>query len=123
MRHILEYNTEPLTLIGGKLFILEECKDFEKGLSNRKHLRENQGMLFKFPNKKNYAFHMKDCLIPLDIIFIESGVIKKIFHECPPCTEEPCKEYEYGPTDSVIELLGGTCKKNNIKEGLNISLK
>lgn len=107
-----------LVKIGDHTFILEECKDFSKGLSERKHLLENEGMLFSFPDKGARTFHMKDCLIPLDIIFIKEGKIAKIFHECVPCENDDCQKYEFDSADTVVELLGGTCKKNNINEGL-----
>ena len=107
-----------LAKIGDITFILEECKDFPKGLSERKHLLENEGMLFPFFKGRTRKFHMKKCLIPLDIIFIEKGKIVKIFHECPPCENDDCIMYECDSADTVVELSGGTCKKNDIKEGL-----
>ena len=107
-----------LVKIGEHTFVLEECKNHIIGLSKREHLHENEGMLFNFTDKEKKSFHMKECLFSLDIIFIENGVIKKIFHECPPCREIDCKRYEYNSSDTVIELLGGTCRKNNISEGV-----
>lgn len=106
-----------LVKIGTCTFILEECKDFPKGLSNREHLHENEGMLFNFHNVGNKEFHMGECLIPLDILFIKDGKVNKIYHECQPCKTKDCNKF-IGEADSVIELLGGTCKKKNISEGL-----
>lgn len=106
-----------LVKIGDHVFVLEECKDFPKGLSNREHLLENEGMLFNFNDPGDRTFHMKDCLIPLDILFIKDGKVNKIYHECQPCEINECDKY-VGEADSVVELLGGTCKKNNISEGL-----
>lgn len=107
-----------LVKIGEHPFILEECKDFSKGLSEREHLLENEGMFFSFPDDGYRTFHMKKCLIPLDIVFIKDNKIEKIFHECLPCEDEECQKYECVSADIVVELLGGTCKKNNINEGL-----
>ena len=46
----------------------EECK---KGLKGVEQLPQNEGMLFYMDDKKQQqTFNMKDCLIPLDIIFI-----------------------------------------------------
>jgi hypothetical protein len=106
-----------LAKIGDHTFVLEECKDFPKGLSHREHLLENEGMLFNFSDPGDRTFHMRDCLIPLDILFIKDGKINKIYHECQPCEIDECDKY-VGEADSVVELLGGTCKKNNISEGL-----
>ena len=104
--------------IGDHTFILEECKDLPKGLSQREHLHENEGMLFKFGSRGNRSFHMKGCLIPLDIIFIKSGKIQKIYHNCNPCELNECEQFEHEDSDTVVEVMGGTCKKNNINEGL-----
>jgi uncharacterized membrane protein (UPF0127 family) len=104
--------------IGDHTFVLEECNDFAKGLSKREHLLDNEGMLFNFPTRGIRSFHMKDCLVPLDIIFIDKGIVKKIHHNCSPCESDDCKKYECNMSDIVVEVLGGTCKKNNINEGL-----
>jgi uncharacterized membrane protein (UPF0127 family) len=108
-----------LIKLGETTFLVEECKDFSKGLSKREHLLENEGMLFNFNTPGTRSFHMKDCYVPLDIIFIEEGKIKKIFHNCPPCkNNDECKKYECDSADLVIEVLGGTCQANRISEGL-----
>lgn len=104
--------------IGDNTFILEECKDFPKGLSEREHLLDNEGMLFNFKEPGYKSFHMKGCLIPLDILFIKDNKIEKIYHSCNPCDLNECEKFEHESADTVIELKGGTCRKNNISEGL-----
>lgn len=61
---------------------------------------------------------MKGCLIPLDIIYIKNNKIDKIYHNCIPCEMSECEKFEHDSADIVVELMGGTCKKNNINEGL-----
>lgn len=107
-----------LVKIGDHTFLLEECQDHTIGLRNREHLHEKEGMLFKFNDTGERSFHMKECLLPLDILFIENGKVKKIFHECDPCELDECYKYACDSADLVVELLGGTCKKNQINEGL-----
>ena len=46
---------------------------------------------------------MKDCKIPLDIIFINGNKITKIHHNCPPCKSNDCPSY-VGTGDSILEL-------------------
>jgi uncharacterized membrane protein (UPF0127 family) len=104
--------------IGQGLFCLEECSDFKSGLSGREDLRPFSGMIFKFDQPGYRSFHMKDCLIPLDIIYIKEGEIVKIYHNCQPCEDDECLKYECESSDTVIELKGGTCKSSNISEGL-----
>ena len=64
---------------------------------------------------------MKNCIVALDIIFIQNDKITKIYHNCPPCKwNEECKLYK-GNGNLVIEIPGGTCKKVNIKKGDTVS--
>ena len=62
---------------------------------------------------------MKNCLIPLDIVFITQGEITNIHPNCPPCSEDNCPQYT-GTADNVLELEGGYCEKNNINVGDHI---
>ena len=64
---------------------------------------------------------MEDCLIPLDIVFINKGTIDTIHADCPPCKETPCPKYS-GLADNVLELPGGYCKENNISVGDKFNL-
>jgi uncharacterized membrane protein (UPF0127 family) len=114
----MDFDDFYIAKIGDHTFILEDCKDFPKGLSEREHLLENEGMLFKFNDPGHRSFHMKGCLIPLDIIFIKGGKIQKIYHNCNPCELNECERFEHEDADTVVELMGGTCKKNRINEGL-----
>jgi uncharacterized membrane protein (UPF0127 family) len=68
--------------------------------------------------KKETCFWMKNCIIPLDMIFIKDNKITKIHHSCPPCTSQNtpnCKNY-CGVGTMVIEVNGGTCKQLHIAE-------
>ena len=61
--------------IGDKEYKVEEAKTEEqrrKGLSDKKNLPEDQGMLFYLDYPQSVDFWMKDTSIPLDIIFINS---------------------------------------------------
>lgn len=76
------------------------------------------GMLF-FLNEGEHNFWMKDCLIPLDIIFINNNKIVEIHHNCPPCSSQDCEFYS-GFGNMVLELPGNFSKKNNINLGDNL---
>ena len=74
------------------------------------------GMLFLM-GTDSHSFWMKNCIIPLDIIFIDDSFnITKIHHSCPPCKTDNCKSY-VGYGKYVLELEGGRCKKNQIRVG------
>ncbi len=90
-------------------------KDIEKGMMFKKFDDTYDGMLF-FMKDKPHSFWMKNCIIPLDIIFIKSNTIDKIHHNCKPCLTDDCEHYP-GEGDMVLEILGGSCKEYDIQEG------
>ena len=95
--------------------IMITSKDKSIGMMNKKFSSDNQGMLFIMDEGKHY-FWMKDCKIPLDIIFIKDNVITKIHHKCEPCDGDDCPNYE-GDGNYILELTGGLCNRLKIKEG------
>lgn len=89
-------------------------KDIQKGMMGKKFNGDFDGMLF-FMNKGPQGFWMKNCIVSLDIIFVDGKKITSIQHNCEPCKTENCRTYD-GYGDLVLELPGGTCKKYNIKK-------
>ncbi len=102
------------------LEIADSDKLRQKGLSGRKKLSFDSGMLFTFPQKKFHYFWMKDMLIPLDFIFISDDIIVDLLENIPPPKSEE-KESSLKsftskvPCNKVIEVNAGTIKKYNIK--------
>lgn len=96
-----------------KLAISNEEK--ERGMMNSKFNKSFNGMLF-IMEKQYLCFWMKNCIIPLDIIILDKNVITKIHHNSPPCETEDCPSY-CGTGNMVLEVLGGTCQRDNIKVG------
>ena len=95
-------------------------KDTQNGMMNKKFDDSFDGMLF-FMKKGPHSFWMKNCLVHLDIIYIDDNIISKIHHNCKPCISDDCDHYE-GNGDMILELPGGSCKKYQIKEGDEINL-
>lgn len=110
--------------IGNQKFSLEIADNLyllEKGLSGRSQLCPNCGMLFIFNLETFQMFWMKDTLIPLDLLFINSqGIITDIFTANPEPGKNDLQLTLYKssrPTRYVIELNAGTAEKLNIKAG------
>lgn len=81
--------------IGNKRFQVEIAfteEEKEEGLSNRKSLDKNKGMLFVWEKPETVGMWMKDTLIPLDIIFINEDLIVISVYEGTPGKEDIMEE-------------------------------
>ncbi|WP_193195670.1 DUF192 domain-containing protein [Nostoc sp. MG11] len=89
-----------------------------KGLMYRPALPDNRGMLFQFPSAQPVSFWMKNVPVPLDMVFLNKGVVKYIQAAAPPCKSEPCPTYGPNtPIDTVIELRSGRAAELNLQVG------
>jgi uncharacterized membrane protein (UPF0127 family) len=75
-------SSESITSTNGQVIIKDNAwavevarteKERENGLSNRRALYHQQGMLFAFDKADYQSFWMKDMLISLDMIFIDQN--------------------------------------------------
>ena len=88
----------------------------EVGLMYRKHLDDNAGMIFVFPNEAPRNFWMHNTPIPLDMIFADAnGVITGIVANAEPFSDKLLGVE--GNSEYVLEVNGGYCAKNGIKPG------
>ncbi|UWU48197.1 hypothetical protein APLC1_2986 [Limnospira platensis C1] len=115
-------------MIGDREIQLEVARTPEQqtlGLMFRTFLPDNRGMLFVFARPEFAQFWMKNCKIPLDMIFMRDGVVRYIQVNALPCEAEPCPTY--GPTnvmvDKVIELRGGLTEELGLQLGDRISVR
>lgn len=125
--------------IAGRVFTLELALDQTtrvQGLSNRKEIPENGGMLFVFPDLQvmRQEFVMRDCPIPIDIIFLDPS--RRITATHAMQVEEPRREGEdlaayenrlkrYSSrfdAKYAIELKGGTLPSLGLKTGDQIDI-
>ncbi len=123
--------------IGNEVFTLELELDVQgrmRGLMGREEVQEGKGMLFVFPDASERSFWMKNCLINIDIIFLDSrGTILSLYEmsaELPRGSDESDLNYEsrlthywsYGPARFVIELKEGTIKRLGLRANDQIAL-
>jgi len=118
----MTFATTNMTL-KGKPFIMEiadtDAKT-EHGFMYRKSLPADHGMLFVFPQATGLEFYMKNTLIPLDIVFLDSTGHVVDIEQRRPLDEEP--HGPVTPTQFVIELYQGTAEKIGLQRGDRIDL-
>lgn len=128
--------------IAGQTFLLELALDVPKrfrGLSERTYIAPDGGMLFVFtdPVPGSNGFVMRDCPIPIDIVYLNgSGRVVSMHAMLPEPPRDPAKgegtpadannatynarlkQYTAkGPYQFVIELAGGKLQALSLKEG------
>jgi uncharacterized protein len=131
--------------IAGKKFKLELALDQDtrfKGLSGRTEIPADGGMLFVFPRPVTTSFVMRDCPVPIDIIYLDATGRVVSMHKMK--AEDPRKEGEDAidpatgvskyegrltkypseyDTQYVIELKGNTLDELKLKKHDKIPLE
>lgn len=115
--------TEALTITtrdGQKhVFTVELAKTYrqqEVGEMFRKHLPENEGMLFMWATPQVSDMWMRNTLVPLDIVFIDStNHIHAIVENAVPLSEAILRSD--GVVANTLELAGGVTAKLGIRVG------
>jgi len=124
-----ELNTVEVTFPNGKTVIAETMlRDIDqmRGMMFRDSLAKDRGMLFVHPADGNYAYWMYQCLIPLDIIWMNRDrKIVEISANTPPCPSKSAKECPtFGGHEKaryVLELAGGGAAMYSLKLGDTLS--
>ena len=140
-------NTAPkdtTVTIAGKSFTLETAftpSKQQKGLSGRTDIPSDGGMIFVFPFAQERYFVMRDCPVPIDIVFLDAKMKVTAQHEMLPETPRSEAEKVLGANGSneeyearlkryhskfpamyVLEFKGGTIKGLGLKDGQKIEI-
>jgi len=91
-----------------------------KGLMFRENLAQDKAMFFVFEQPSIHSFWMKNCLIPLDIIWLDENY--KVVAIKP--NNQPCKDGEECPSINpnvlakyALEINAGLASKISLVEG------
>ncbi|MEK9170582.1 MAG: DUF192 domain-containing protein [Patescibacteria group bacterium] len=109
--------------IGDSIFKVEIADSIisqARGLSGRKNLPEDEGMLFIFNSPQICSFWMKGMNFPLDIIWISGNKIIQIDKDVPFPGGNGGDFELYSPSDpvdKVLEINAGLSDKFGIKTG------
>jgi hypothetical protein len=110
-------------LPSGSEFMLEIAADEAsraRGYMEREKVGPRDGMLFIFERADRHAFWMKNCRVPLDIVWLDATFrVVDVARNRPPCPAEgDCPEVAPAESASyVLEFAGGTASRESLKKG------
>ena len=93
-----------------------------KGLMYRQHLAKDRCMFFVYGEEGNHAIWMKNCLIALDVAWVDAdGKVVETVEHAPPCSPmrgDDCPTYGGRQVSRYfIEFSAGTFKRLQLKKG------
>ncbi len=115
----------PMQLLGVSL--ASTAAQQSKGLGGCKEVPSHAGMYFVFPELAQRTFWMKDMLIPIDIIWIQQGIVVGIEKNVPslpldtPDTKLPTYTSAM-PVDTVLEVATGKAEEYGIQIGSELHI-
>lgn len=87
-----------------------------RGLMYRDHLPVGHGMLFSYMPARVVQMWMRNTVIPLDILFIDShGKIEQVIADARPASDAIITSAV--PVRYVLEINGGAAQELNVKAG------
>lgn len=109
------------TVVSLELALTDEQKAL--GLMFRDVLPPSHGMLFVFDREGFLPFWMKNTLIPLDFIWLDSGgTVVDVKASVPPCNLDPCPSYKPSrPARAMLELAAGQAAAHGVKPGVRLT--
>ncbi|HLL20553.1 MAG TPA: DUF192 domain-containing protein [Kofleriaceae bacterium] len=94
----------------------------ERGLMYREHLAPDAGMLFFMGSESDWAFYMRNTLIPLDMIFITKDMtIAGVVANAEPKTETLRRVGV--PSRYVLEVNAGWAAARGVAAGAKVHFK
>lgn len=117
--------------IAGEAFELEVAADNAtrfRGLGGRASLPDRRGMIFAFPFSERLEFVMRDCLMDIDIAYLDNDGVVLTLHEMviePRDEDEADADYERRlvrypsrfPARFAVEVRGGLFRELGVQVG------
>jgi len=107
----------------GTEFSLEVAADDparSRGYMGREKIGPQEGMLFVFERSEHRTFWMKNCLVPLDMVWLDDAFrVVAITPDRPPCPPRgPCPQVDPLVTSRyVLEFAAGTARAHALSRG------
>jgi uncharacterized protein len=95
------------------------ARQIQRGLMYREHLPPEAGMLFLLRRDKIQTFWMKNCLIPLDMIFVSGSMdVVGVVENAEPGTLTSRRVSK--PSQYVVEVNGGWARTHGVGAGARV---
>ena len=99
--------------------IADDAAERSRGLMFRESLPGSAGMLFIYDSPQTLSFWMRNTLIPLDLLFIDSrGVVQRVYENAIPGDETPIRGGDN--LLGVLEINGGLARRMGISPGTQL---
>jgi len=110
---------------GGPIDVEVEVRDTNNAIRTGMMMRTrfdgaNRGMLFVYPAPTYHFFHMRNCLIPIDLAYLRNGRVDQILRMEPASGADPDAIRHYTSRSAVrlaLEMPAGWFEANGVKEG------
>ena len=94
-------------------------EELARGLMYRPFLPDDRGMLLLFPEERVPSIWMKNTLVRLDLVFLDSsGRVVEVIERVDPCAADPCPHYvPRHPARTVLEIAAGVAGRHGLQPG------
>ena len=111
----------------GTTLVLEVARstaERARGLMQRAEVPPGTGMIFFFDSPARHSFWMFDCLVALDLVWLDAqGTVVDVKVAAPPCPAEPCASYgPSGNASMVIEVAAHEAARLGLVPGARVLL-
>jgi uncharacterized membrane protein (UPF0127 family) len=118
-RSTLQIATPDARLHTFKIWVADSDQRRARGLMFVKHIAEDEGMLFIYPQALRAGMWMKNTYIPLDMLFVAAdGKVVNVVENTEPHSLKTIEAAS--DVIGVIELKGGTASRLHIAKGARV---
>ncbi len=105
------------------VLVADDPVERQHGLMEVERLPFGAGMAFVFDADHLGGFWMKNTLVPLDLAYVDDGVVVSIV-TMTPCTADPCPSHPPdAPYDLAVEVTAGTWARLGLGPGWSARLE